>query len=51
MTVHFRGKCLQVDDVECNVPCSTKWNKVMPKLVMQGWASSVKVLKGKAIIK
>ncbi len=43
MSVHFRGKCYVVDDVWCDVPCQTKWNKTQPNLVMQGWAAEVYV--------
>lgn len=50
MSIHYKGKCILVKDIECNVPVQTKWNKTQPKLVMQGWASSVKISKGKAII-
>ena len=42
MTVVFDNKKSKlVDDIECNVPCSTKWNTKEPKLVMQGYASTV----------
>lgn len=44
ITVHFRGKCYLVDDVACFVPCSSKWNKSQPKLVIQGWAEKVTLL-------
>lgn len=43
MTVHFRGKCICVQNIVCQVPCETKWNKRQPQLVMQGWASQVKI--------
>lgn len=50
MSVHFRGKCRWVDDVKCEVPCETKWNKRQPHLVMRGMASAVKVKGGVAYI-
>lgn len=50
MSVHFRGVCTAVDDVVCVVPCGTKWNKIQPFLVMQGFAKSVVVKSGKAYI-
>ncbi len=51
MSIHFRNSCTVVDDVICEVPCETKWRKTQPRLVMQGYASSV-VFKGTtAIIK
>lgn len=50
MSVHFRGTCHVVDDVVCNVPCETKWNKTQPNLVMRGFATSVNIINGKAVI-
>lgn len=50
MSVHFRGTCTVVDDIECKVPCSTKWKKTQPNLVMQGMAKSVTFAGNKAII-
>ena len=50
MTVHFKGTCSIVDNVVCNVPCNTKWNKIQPQLVMQGFAKEVLVQDGLAII-
>jgi len=44
MSIHFRKSCIIVDNVVCNVPCETKWNKRQPMLVMQGKAKSVKVI-------
>jgi hypothetical protein len=42
MSIHFKNTCCIVDDVVCNVPCETKWKSRQPKLVMQGFASSVR---------
>lgn len=50
MSVHFKGMCYQVDYIECNVPCETKYNKRQPYLVMQGWAENVVIDDCKAII-
>ena len=50
MSVHFRGKCMRVDNVDCKVPCETKWNKRQPQLVMRGWAKSVEIRDGTAVI-
>ena len=47
MSVHFRGKCTLVDDVVCNLPCESKWNKTQPKLVMRGFCKGVEVLTDK----
>lgn len=43
MSVHFRGKCNRVDQIICNVPCETKWNKTQPNLVMRGFAQDVTI--------
>lgn len=50
MSVHFKNSCTVVDNVECRVPCETKWNKTQPRLVMRGFASSVNIADGKAVI-
>jgi hypothetical protein len=50
MTIHFKKSCTVVDNIECRVPCQTKWNKTQPQLVMQGFASNVKIENGIAII-
>lgn len=51
MSIHFKKSCTVVDDIQCEVPCNTKWNKTQPYLVMQGFATSVEIIDGKAIIK
>ena len=50
MSIHFKNKCMVVDNIICNVPCETKWNKTQPNLVMQGYASEVTIEDNKAII-
>ncbi len=50
MSIHFKGACEQVDDIQCEVPCETKWNKTMPQLVMRGWASKITIRNNKAYI-
>lgn len=50
MTVHFKGTCIPVDDIQCMVPCETKWSTRQPYLVMQGWAKNVAIVDGKAVI-
>lgn len=42
-SVHFRGQCLIVDHIECNVPCISKINKRQPFRVMQGFATDVTI--------
>lgn len=50
MSVHFRGSCTVVDDVDCLVPCETKWRKTQPRIVMQGFAKDVRIVKRRAYI-
>ena len=50
MSVHFKRSCTVVDDIICNVPCETKWRRTQPRLIMQGFAKSVKILNNKAYI-
>lgn len=50
MTVHFRKKCYIVDNIHCLPPCESKWNKTQPHLVMQGWATRVKMTNSWAFI-
>lgn len=50
MSVHFRNTCTVVDDIICNVPCETKWNKTQPRLIMRGFAKSVEINNNKAYI-
>lgn len=50
MSVHYRGQCLIVKDVLCNVPCETKWSESQPNLKMIGWASNVEIKNGIATI-
>ena len=48
MSVHYRGKCYIVTDVQCLVPSYSKWNKRQPYIVMQGYASEIVV--GKDVV-
>ena len=43
MSVHFKGKCYKTDNIICNVPTETKWNKRQPNLVVQGFANDIKI--------
>ena len=42
---------MRADDVICNVPIETKWNKTQPNLVMRGFASSVEIIDNVCYIK
>ena len=41
MTIHWKKECLQAKEIKCSVPVETKWNKIQPRLVIQGFASEV----------
>lgn len=48
LSIHFKGKCYRVEDIKCNVPTESKWNKRQPHLTMRGWAEEVKIEDGVA---
>jgi len=50
MSLHFKKQCIIVDNIICKVPCETKWNKIQPYLVMQGYATNVIIENNIAII-
>lgn len=50
MFVCFRGICYRAKNVECLVPCETKWKNRQPKLIMQGFASKIEQVGNKIII-
>ncbi len=43
MTIHWHGQCLYVDELDCQVPCKSKFNTKQPKIVMRGLASAVDI--------
>jgi len=43
MTVHWKGSCLLVDELVCNVPVETKTSQKQPHYVLQGWAEGVEL--------
>lgn len=51
MTVHFRGQCIPVKDIVCEVACETKWGTKQPYLVMRGYAKEVEIKGDKAYIR
>lgn len=51
MSVHFKGVCYKTNNVICNVPTNTKWNKTQPQLVIQGFASELEIKDQMIIIK
>ncbi len=46
MTVHYRGVCIPIKNVDCRVPIETKYNKNQPRLVLRGWAEQVWIKDG-----
>lgn len=45
MSIHFKKSCIVVDNIQCLVPCISKWNKRQPHLVMQGYAKEIIISK------
>ena len=43
MSVHFNKQCIKVDEVYCEVDTNTKWNKIQPRLVIQGFCKEVEI--------
>lgn len=51
ITIHYRGKCTIVSDIDCQVPCESKWSNTQPRLVMRGICNNVEFINtDKAII-
>jgi len=50
ITLHWQKKCIPVDDIICNVPIETKWNKQQPRVVIQGFATDIRIEDKIAII-
>lgn len=44
MSIHFKKQCMIVSNVICSVPCETKWNKIQPNLVMQGFCKEINII-------
>lgn len=42
-TVHWKGKCLIVNEIICNIHTHSKVNKKQPYVVMRGHATNVEV--------
>lgn len=51
MSIHFKNICTIVDNIDCRVPCETKWNKRQPRLIMRGFATNIEIINKTAIIK
>lgn len=50
MSVHFRNKCIVVQNIDCRVPAETKWQSTQPNLIMRGWCLNVRVENDIAVI-
>lgn len=49
-TVHYKGQCLFVEEIDCAVPVKTRKRNQQPRLVMAGHGE-VTVTDGKAVIR
>jgi len=43
LTLHYKGECIPLDDLVCEVQTESKWNKRQPHIVMQGFAEEVTI--------
>jgi hypothetical protein len=50
LTLHWNKTCIPIKNVKVGVPTETKWNKQQPKVVIQGFASSVEIVDNIAYI-
>lgn len=41
MSIHWKGQCYKVDNINCTVSVETKWSKSQPNLILQGFATKV----------
>lgn len=51
MSVHYRGVCYPCKNIICQTKTETKWNKIQPQLVIQGFSSGLDLLNDTIIIK
>lgn len=49
LTVHYRGRCLMVNRIDCRVPIVTRERKTQPRLVLAG-RGVVEIADGVALI-
>jgi hypothetical protein len=50
LTLHWNNQCISINDVKCNVPLETKWNKTQPRVVLRGFAKEINIIKKVAYI-
>ncbi len=41
MSIHWKKQCVLAENIDCRVPVETKWNSGQPRLVIQGFATSI----------
>jgi len=55
LTVHWRGSCIPVNAIDCQVSTETHDRKTQPTCIVRGWANDVEIKQDidqiKAIIK
>lgn len=50
ITVHYRGTCYITNNLICNVPTYSKFNKIQPNFIMQGYTGDFNINKSNIII-
>lgn len=51
ISIHYRGNCMLVENIVCNVPTKGKINKRQPFFVVCGKAQSIEIINKIAFIK
>jgi hypothetical protein len=49
LSVHFQGRCLIVNGIECRVPVRTRNRRTQPRCVMAGKAEQITVSEATAV--
>jgi hypothetical protein len=51
LTVHWKNKCILVDNIKCEVPTESHERKSQPRCIIRGYATDVVVIDDIAYIK
>lgn len=50
LTIHYKGKCIPVCSIKCNVPTFSYNRKEQPRVVIKGKANNIKIFNFEAVI-
>lgn len=51
ISLHFKGKCHLVDQLDCGVPTNSRTHETSPKFVMVGDAKTIRIKEGLGVIR